>query len=119
LPVPNVLCWSPDGRTLASAGGARHISLWDIDAGVCTNVPAHSANIRLLAFTPCGTWLVSSASDADRTVRVWSAAARSDGTHECTHVIHTEPFMNYKIDAITALAVSPCGRCVIEVEIAI
>lgn len=66
----NTLAWSPDGRTIACApwNDAR-IRLWDVASGQLLDVLQFPAQIRAIAWSPRGSWLVSG--DDDNKVRLW------------------------------------------------
>ena len=66
------LAFSPDGETLASAGKAEVVHLWQppVEAGVLT----HSEGITALAFSPDGRYLVTGG--VDRKVHVWDVRDR-------------------------------------------
>ncbi len=67
------LAWSPDGKTLATAGYDRLIKLWDAAAGrELRTLKDHSDAVYGLAFSPDGRWLGSGG--ADRAVKVWEVA---------------------------------------------
>lgn len=78
---------SPDGKTLAVAGGIVPVPFWDkqespvrgtivlwsIDTGdQVATLEGHSQQARCVAFSRGGRWLVTGA--ADRTVRIWETA---------------------------------------------
>jgi hypothetical protein len=68
------LAYSPDGKTLATAGRDNIIKLWDTETWAERSVlRGHTKDVRALAFSPDGTRLASAGSDA--LVIVWETAA--------------------------------------------
>lgn len=64
------LAFSPDGKTLASAGGKR-IHIWDVAGRRLRHaIDAHEKTIQSICFSPNGKWVVSGA--ADDKVKVWN-----------------------------------------------
>ena len=73
------LCYSPDGRLLATAGAARNIKPWDVSTGKRLNVlTGHADAITFLAFSPDGKLLASAC--YDRTIRLWDVVAGKELT---------------------------------------
>jgi WD40 repeat protein len=64
------VCWSPDGRLVASSGESATIRLWDSKSGdLVRTLPGHPERVFGLAFSPDGKWLASSSTDGS--VKAW------------------------------------------------
>jgi len=65
------LTFSPDDTLLASGHSDGIISVWDLQTGglVCS-LKGHTEAVKLVAFSPCGTIIVSCSDN--KTVRIWN-----------------------------------------------
>jgi WD40 repeat protein len=71
--VPVRLVFTPDGKTLVSAGGGSIIRLWDVATGEQRRGPeGHEGGVDTVAVSPDGRTLASCSSN-DHTVRLWDA----------------------------------------------
>ncbi|MFF8278889.1 trypsin-like peptidase domain-containing protein, partial [Streptomyces lateritius] len=90
--------YSPDRRTLATAGADKTIRLWNTDTGKTrTTLKGHSDGVNAMAFSPDGSTLATAG--ADRTIRLWDT---DTGKTRATLEGHTQ--------GVTAVAYSPDGR---------
>ena len=64
------VCFSPDGRQVASGSYEGTVRLWDVETGACVRtLEGHGGSVRSVCFSPDG-WMVATGS-SDNTVRLW------------------------------------------------
>lgn len=69
---PEILCFSPDERTLVGADSAGHIQLWDLEGGPSRTLAGHPGQVPALGFSPDGRQLASGCAQGG--ARVWDSA---------------------------------------------
>ncbi|KAK4501302.1 hypothetical protein PRZ48_007109 [Zasmidium cellare] len=93
------VCFSPDGRYLATGAEDKIIRVWDINAKqIRHQFAGHDQDIYSLDFASDGRYIASGS--GDRTIRIWDL--RDD---QCVLTLSIE-------DGVTTVAMSPNGRFV-------
>ena len=65
------VCFSPDGRYVATGSEDTTVKIWDVETGTCLHtLEGHTALVRSIAFSPNGAILASGS--ADQTIKLWN-----------------------------------------------
>lgn len=93
------VCFSPDGKLLATGAEDKLIRIWDLTTKrIIKILRGHEQDIYSLDFFPDGNRLVSGS--GDRTVRIWDLRSS-----QCSLTLSIE-------DGVTTVAVSPDGQLI-------
>merc|ERR1711998_739527 len=92
------VCYSPDGKTLASGSRDNTVRIWDVMSGECVHVlNGHSSYVYSVCYSPDGKTLASVSQD--ETVRIWDVMSG-----ECVHVL------NGHSSYVSSVCYSPDGK---------
>jgi WD40 repeat protein/beta-lactamase regulating signal transducer with metallopeptidase domain len=90
--------WSPDGKTIFTAGSDKVIKIWNAQTGeALATLSGHKDQVRVLAISPDGKFLASGA--ADRAVKLWDLKTRTETAELAKHT-----------HVVTSVAFSPDGK---------
>lgn len=98
------VCFSPDGKHIATGSHDRHVRIWDAHTGdALLSVPGHTSNVSSVEWCDTGTRIVS----ADKTghVRIWNGTG-------------LKPLIDLQVsgkEAVRRAALSPDGRSLFAV----
>ncbi len=74
--------FSPDGKSLATAGKDKTVRLWDVETGATRSIlREHTDEVNWVSYSPDGRTLATTGDD--RTVRIWDAANRHVSSQPC------------------------------------
>jgi WD40 repeat protein len=66
------VCFSPDGKQVASGSSDSAVRIWQVSNGACKlNLSGHSGAVRAVSWSPDGTMLANGSDDT--TIKLWDA----------------------------------------------